>query len=81
MLVVSMQSEITLPESEKNPPDRRLSCQEAIEPAFQAVAEMARRSGWSTDEVATALVDLADNHILALTANTETTRQIGEDKH
>ena len=75
-----MRSEITLPESEKNPPDRRLSCQEAIEPAFQAVAEMARRSGWSTGEIAAALVDLADNHMLALAAQRDRP-QIEEAKH
>lgn len=68
MLGMGIQSEIAAPESEKNRPDRHLSCQEAIEPAFQAVAEMARRSEWSTGEFAAALVDLADNHMLALAA-------------
>ena len=42
--------------------------QEAIEPALQAGAEMARRTGWSTGEVAAALVELADSHMLALAA-------------
>lgn len=41
MLGMSIQSEIAAPESEKNRPDRHLSCREVIEPAFQAVAEMA----------------------------------------
>ena len=81
MLGMSILSEIAPSESEKNHPDRHLSCQEAIEPAFQAVAEIARRSGWSTDDVAAALIDLADNYILALAANTETDRQIEEAKH
>lgn len=56
-------------QSEKNRPDRHLSCQEAIEPALQGGAEMARRSGWSTGEIAAALVDLANNHMLDLAAN------------
>lgn len=80
MLGMSIQSETAAPESEKNRPDRHLSCQEAIEQAFQAVAEMARRSGWSTGEIAAALVDLADNHMLALAAQRDRP-QIEEAKH
>lgn len=65
------------PETSRSHPDRHLACQEALEPAFQALAEAAEQSGWSGDEVAAALVDLADHHMLARAANAETEVQIG----
>ena len=40
-IYMSIQSEIAASESEKNRPHCHLSCQEAIEPALRAVAEMA----------------------------------------
>ena len=69
---MNTKSEVAPPETDQDHPDRHLSCQEAIEPAFQAVAEMAEKSGWSATEIAAALVELADNHMLALAANAET---------
>lgn len=76
MLAMSTTNEIAPPEIGEHHPDRHLSCQEAIEPAFQAVAEMAERSGWSAAEIAAALVDLADNHTLARAANIVTAQMI-----
>lgn len=73
---MNTKSIVAPPETSPDHPDRHLSCQEAIEPAFQAMAEMAKQSGWSIMEVAAALVDLADNHILALAANAETEAEL-----
>lgn len=76
MIGMSTKERVAPPETGREHPDRHLSCQEAIEPAFQAVAEMAERSGWDAAEVAAALVDLADNHMLALAANAETEAEL-----
>lgn len=73
---MNTKNEVAPPETGPDHPDRHLSCQEAIEPAFQAVAAMAERSGWDVMEVAAALVDLADNHMLALAANAETDAEL-----
>ncbi|RWM06662.1 MAG: hypothetical protein EOR72_31295 [Mesorhizobium sp.] len=40
-------------------PDRALQCQLALEPALQQLAERAAESGWSEDEIANALLELA----------------------
>jgi hypothetical protein len=40
--------------------------------AFQELAERAVAAGWGQREVAAALVDVADNHMLMLAANGET---------
>lgn len=50
-------------------PDRPIACQEAIETAFLSLADQAQDAGWREAEVAAALVDLADNHLLAIEAN------------
>lgn len=73
---MNTKSEVAPPETGREHSDRHLSCQEAIEPAFQAVAEMAERSGWDVMEVAAALVDLADNRMLALAAIAETDAEL-----
>lgn len=75
-IAMSTQTDIAPPETRPDHPDRHLACQEAIEPSFQALADQAVETGWSSDEVAAALVDLADNHMLALAANTETDERI-----
>jgi len=80
MLAMGTTNEIAPPEIGEHHPDRHLSCQEAIEPAFQAVADMAEQSGWSAVEIVAALVDLADNHMLARAANIETEQMIEEAK-
>ncbi|KSV84524.1 hypothetical protein N183_11905 [Sinorhizobium sp. Sb3] len=49
-------------------PDRDLDCQMAMEEIFRAVAEEAHASGWSEQEVADALIELAHNHWFALDA-------------
>lgn len=51
------------------PPDRYLDCQLALEPSFQALAETCEAQGWSPDEVAYALLGLAEARLLTLAAN------------
>jgi hypothetical protein len=50
-------------------PDRFLCCQEALDGAFSSIGDAAVAAGWSDEEVAAALVELADNYMLALIAN------------
>ncbi len=47
-------------------PDRHLKCQEALDVALQEVAQAAVKAGWDQEEVATAIVELADAHVLAM---------------
>lgn len=56
------------PKREGSYPDRDLDCQMAIESAFRTVADCARAAGWTEQEVADALIELAHNHWLALDA-------------
>lgn len=62
---------IPAPKHSKHHPDRDLLCQEAMEAEFQSLAERAQAAGWSRAEVATALLELADNHFLAMNAEAE----------
>ncbi len=41
-------------------PDRDLDCQFAMEPMFQVLILAAEKSGWSTQEIANALIGLAE---------------------
>jgi hypothetical protein len=61
-------------------PDRFLQCQEAMEDAVLAAAEAARLAGWTTEEVAAALVELADNHMLSVLANRDLSRELAAFK-
>ncbi len=47
-------------------PDRHLKCQEALDVALQEVAQAAMKAGWDQQEVAAALVELADAQVLAM---------------
>lgn len=60
--------------------DRLLDCEEALESSFLAMMDDAYDSGWKATEVAIALTSLADNLILKLMANEETSRQIAASK-
>jgi hypothetical protein len=57
------------PPPEGDHPDRFLRCQEAMEDAFARIGEAAAAVGWSEEEIAAALVELADNFMLAMLAN------------
>lgn len=52
-------------------PDRFLHCQEAMCSDFAKIAAAAIAAGWDPEEVATALVELADNLMLGMIANRE----------
>ncbi|CUX67233.1 hypothetical protein AGR4C_pb20083 [Agrobacterium tumefaciens str. Kerr 14] len=55
-------------------PDHFLKCQEA----FRQLAEQAMMAGWEETEVAGALVDIADCHMLSLASNLETKRMLDQ---
>lgn len=57
-------------------PDRFLNCQEAIAEAFRQLTEQAVMAGWGETEVAGALMDIADRHMLSLAANLDTGRML-----
>lgn len=65
------------PASEGPYPDRHLHCQMHLERGFQDLFDAAVAAGWSIEEAATALVDLADNNVLSIMANVETDAAIG----
>ncbi|CDX21783.1 conserved hypothetical protein [Mesorhizobium sp. ORS 3324] len=43
-------------------PDRRINCEVALEPAFEALVKASRVKGWSAQEVAETLLKLATEH-------------------
>ena len=51
----------TLPEGHR---DRVLLCQDALEAEFLSLSDRAQRAGWSREEVAMALMELADCYFL-----------------
>lgn len=59
------------PKHPKCHPDRNLHCQEALEAEFQHLAVRAEAAGWSQNEVAEALLELAENNYLTMNAETE----------
>jgi hypothetical protein len=64
-------SDIPPPTVSADHPDRNVSCQLALHSAFMQFAARAIAAGWNEREVAAALVDLADNHMLGLISTTE----------
>ncbi|KQW51031.1 MULTISPECIES: hypothetical protein [Ensifer] len=62
---------IAAPKHPKCHPDRSLNCQEVLEAEFQHLAAKAEAAGWSRNEVAEALIELAENNYLAVNAETE----------
>jgi hypothetical protein len=59
-------------------PDRHLECQEALESRLVAIIDDGKAAGWSIAEITTAIIDLADNLMLADAANRQTDRDIEE---
>lgn len=59
-------------------PDRHLECQEALESCILAIIDEGKAAGWSTRDITTALIALADNLMLADEANEQTDRDIAE---
>ncbi|GLS35122.1 hypothetical protein GCM10010869_07100 [Mesorhizobium tianshanense] len=67
---------IVQPSCPADHPDRGLQCQLALEPTFQELVERAAESGWSEDEIAYALLELAGARLKSNSANRETERAI-----
>ena len=63
--------EIARPSIGQDQPDRHMRCQDAIDAAFRDLLERATSAGWSEREVFVAVIDLADNHMLSMSANEE----------
>lgn len=59
-------------------PDHFLNCQEAIADALRQLDERAVMAGWGETEVAGALVDTSDCHMLSLASNLETERMLDQ---
>ena len=64
------------PEVSAPHPDRGLHAKEALEGSFHDQAVSAERCGWSADETAFALLNLATARILTLNANRSTEDEI-----
>jgi hypothetical protein len=58
--------QISPPTNSDDDPDRHIRCQEALLSAFQDFLEAATEAGWNEREVAVAMIDLADHHILGM---------------
>jgi hypothetical protein len=58
----------TVPEDAEN---RHLFCQMAIEFSLQEIIEAAVKAGWGEAEVLTAIIEVADNLVLAHGSNAE----------
>lgn len=50
-------------------PDRRLECEFVMEIGFQQLAFKAEAAGWTEEEVAFALIGLAQSHIVTMRQN------------
>lgn len=62
---------IAAPKHPNGHPDLSLHCQEALEDEFQQLAARAEAAGWARNEVAEALIELAENNYLATNAELE----------
>lgn len=58
-------------------PDRHLDCQELLEDRFNIIVDDARAAGWSVEELAVALVELADNMVLGHRSNEDVELALG----
>jgi hypothetical protein len=64
-------NDILPPDIPRSDPDRFIRCQEAMHIGFAAFVDRAIAAGWNSDEVLTAIIELADNHALMLAANAD----------
>lgn len=73
---------IDAPKTPSGHPDRLLSCEEAMEKAFNAASDdlvaQAVVAGWEAAEAEEAVLSLAQNRRWAALANAETEKAIGE---
>ena len=57
-------------------PDRHLECEEMMEARLVSLMDRAREDGWTQNEVASAVTELAFYYVLRQKANEECDRQI-----
>lgn len=69
--------DIAAPKVAADHPDRAIECQFVIEPAFQDLVRRAVAAGWTEDDVAPAMVDLAHSHLNGLVADRKVAGEIG----
>ena len=67
---------ITAPKSPRSHPDRGVHAEEAIEASFETLADRAFLMGWTRDEAAFALLNLAAARVLTIDANRSTQEAI-----
>lgn len=67
---------IPLPRIPEDHPDRAIECQFQLEPAFQDFVSRAVAAGWTVDDVAMAMIDLAHNHLRGVIADRRTQADI-----
>lgn len=60
------------PGANREPEDRFLACEEALEADFQALIWEAMKAGWGEREACVAIASLADHHMLAASCNAKT---------
>lgn len=58
-------------------PDRHIDGQEFLEDRVVTIVDDARAAGWSVEEIAVALVELADNMVLGHRANVNLEAALG----
>jgi len=58
-------------------PNRHIDCQEILEDRVTTIVDDARAAGWSVEEIAIALLELADNMVLGHTANASMEAALG----
>ncbi len=71
-------AEVSPPKRPIDHPDRQLDCEEAMEAAFQEVAEKATAAGWGQQEIAIGLIGMVQAHIHALRENEKTEEAIAQ---
>lgn len=73
-------TDIASPKRTDDYTDRGIDCQFAMEPAFQALLRQAEATGWTEDDVAYAVLELAGNNIKGIIADSKTEKQIAVAK-
>lgn len=68
---------ISPPKHPADHPDRIIDCEFAMEPMFQAIAIDALAAGWTEDDIASAMLNLAAAQIRAMAAERQTSSDIG----
>lgn len=67
---MSQTAPIAAPILPETSPDRKVNCEVALETAFAALVASSISQGWSAEETATTLINLATEHLEQLKATT-----------